>query len=162
MKNFRPLCKLYNQLNLKLYIDSKKYSLADILGKDVCPLLFHSIYPYLNTILNGGWFNWVPYNQSVIVNCPSPEGIATCLKARLANLPNPIEVGVIKASPSCYKGYQPANTFIFNFDHKNKINFRILDSLIPYLVNENKDNNRANEFFYNIDGRQIHCRLDFG
>jgi len=34
----------------------------------ICPALYHTIYPYALTIIEGGWFTWA--KQTIIVQCP--------------------------------------------------------------------------------------------
>jgi hypothetical protein len=37
----------------------------------ICPALYHTLYPYALTIIEGGWFTWA--KQVIIVQCPKGE-----------------------------------------------------------------------------------------
>jgi hypothetical protein len=38
---------------------------------NICPALYHTIYPYALTIIEGGWFTWA--KKAIIVQCPEAK-----------------------------------------------------------------------------------------
>lgn len=161
MQDFHSLCKLYNGIKINLIYGNKKIALDEILPDNFCPLAFHAIYPYMLTLVKKGWFNWVDYDEHVIVNCPSPCGIAMHVKSPSINSPNQIEAEVIKKNKNCYKSYEERYSIIFNFEKENIYKFKILDQLIPHLFNDDKNNSAQKEFFVDVDGEKNICCLEF-
>lgn len=161
MQDFKPICKLYNRIKLSVDIGHKKFMLKEILPENVCPLAFHSVYPYLVTLLNGGWFDWVGHDEDVIVNCPSPEGVAMYVKTPSGDSPIRIKVEVMKKNDNCYKGYALKDTFIFNFNDETIFKFKLLDRIIPFIFSKEINNGEQNELSCNIDGEKIRCRIVF-
>ena len=159
MSDFKSICELYNEFALDISCEDKKIALKDILSSEVCPLIFHSVYPYMVTLASGGWFNWVNYDEHVIVNCPSPEGIAMYVKAPSGDKPNLIEVEVMKDSQACFKGYKIKDKLTFNFNEENKVNFKLLDNLISFVSDKNINNKEINELCCEVEGKRMRCRM---
>lgn len=72
-----------------------------------CPLALQSIIPYIFTLHNGGWFNWVNHEDTVIVNCPGPDGTAF----RIGKSGDVLEVTVEKTRNGCLWGYEKGAGF---------------------------------------------------
>lgn len=146
MENFNCLCEMFNTMKLEVTVGDTEMSLTDIVSEDICPLAFHSAYAYMITLINGGWFNWVGYNDHVIVHCPSPEGITMHVKAPKKELPQAITVEVIKANDTCYKKYARGKSF--KFDFKDAFLYKLLDHITTCFP-----------VMKSIDGR-FECRID--
>ena len=136
MQNFDTLCHKYNPgcLKIKYRIDNKsgEISSADLLPQGFCLLAFHSVYPYMYTYFRGGWFNWVNYDEHVIVNCPHPQGIAMYVKTDAKNK-NKFVVEVMRAEGDCLKGHRVENNFTFDFNPEKGLFFALLDSYVSFF-----------------------------
>lgn len=161
VRDFRDICKFCNETKLNFLYKDRKITLHGILPDAFCPLAFHSVYPYMVTLLKGGWFNWVGYKEHLVVNCPSSEGIAMYVKASTKGLPNILEVEIKKKNSICYKKYDYKEIFSFNFNHENAIKFKLLATAIPFIINRYRDNTQRNEFACNIDYQKIYCQIEF-
>lgn len=53
----------------------ERFSSEDLLPQGFCPLAFYTIFPYYQTLLNGGEFEWVTPGKNVRVQCPRSDGI---------------------------------------------------------------------------------------
>ncbi|MFH1379697.1 MAG: hypothetical protein ABII23_05415 [bacterium] len=154
MDTFNRLCKLYNEMKLEVSIDGKNISWPDMVGNNVCPLAFHSVYAYMKTVSRGGWFNWVDYAGHVIVHCPSPEGIAMHVKAPDTKVGNKIVVEVIKTDPECYKSYAIAHQFVFDFKEGYEFHYKAIDRMLSGFPLEQGETCACT-----IDGKDVHCRM---
>lgn len=138
MQSFDNICRSCNSVKLKIKYrwkdkEEEEITSQDILPKNFCILAFHSIYPYMQTYFTGGWFNWVNYNEHVIVNCPHPEGIAMYIKSINKNSSSVFRVEVMKNSCKCYKRYSLRDSFYFNFNEENVLRYGMLDKIIPFF-----------------------------
>lgn len=137
-QNFQNICRNYNSLKLKIKYNwrnnEKEITLMDILPENFCILAFHSVYPYMKTLFAGGWFNWVNYNEYVIVNCPAPEGIAMYVKPTNNNAAGNFQLEIMKNSCKCYKRYNLKESFILNYSGENLLKCEMLDRIIPFLA----------------------------
>ena len=61
--------------------DGKNYESSEILPHNMCPWLYHTLYPYYLTLLHGGKFDWNE-RGGVQVGCPAAEGINLVVKKR--------------------------------------------------------------------------------
>lgn len=137
IQGFEGICQDCNSTKLKIVYrwedkEEEKY-LTEILPKGFCIMAFQSIYPYMQTLVNGGWFNWVNYGEHVIVNCPSPEGIAMYVKSLNAGSPHKFEIEVIKDRYQCYKRYSVKDRFPFVFDEKSAFIYEMFYRIIPFI-----------------------------
>ena len=133
MIDFCNLCKFYNSIDIKVSIDGKKFGLMDSLPDRLCPLVFHSVYPYLHTLSSGGWFNWVNYDEHVIVNCPSPEGIAMYVKGPKNKGSDCLELEVIQSNKKCFRDYALRDFVYFQFNKENAIKFKCLEKALSFV-----------------------------
>lgn len=139
MRDFSPICEKYNSINLKIrykWRDKEaEVTLRDILPRNFCLPAFHGVYPYMVTFFKGGWISWVNYDESVIVNCPSPEGVAMYVKcARGSNPPDNFNLEIMQTNCKCYKKYNLRDTFPVNFSEERALQYTMLDKIVPFLA----------------------------
>ena len=135
-KDFTDLCKHCNTLRLTIRQGDSQNRVQDILPKGFCPLAFHSVYPYILTLNNRGWFNWVNYEEHVIVNCPHPQGVAMYVKGSYEEPSREVEIEVMKKSDACSLEYRVGDRFRFEGDDETMRKLAMLDNLVPYFNTE--------------------------
>ena len=168
MIDFCSICKIYNSIDLKVCFDGQKFGLMDSLPDRLCPLAFHSVYPYLHTLSSGGWFNWVNYDEHVIVNCPSPAGIAMYVKGPKRNGSDYLELEVIQSNEKCYRNYVLRDFVYFQFNKENAIKYRCLEKVFSFVMfrgleYENLEaciSKDLTEFSLMIDGKWVKFNLE--
>lgn len=163
-QDFNDICRSYNALNLKIRYSfknkEKEFILKDILPPGFCVLAFHNVYPYMETLVNGGWFNWVNYGEDVIVNCPAAQGIAMYVKPSLVNSPEGFQVEVMKNSCGCYKGYNLKDKFRFNFNEEDAVRYKLLDGIIPFIAGFSSGENTLMDFSCDYKGENIQYQAE--
>jgi len=164
MHNFGAICQNYNTVNLKIrYSFQNKeevVTLKDILPENFCVLAFHSVYPYMQTLFSGGWFNWVNYGEDVIVNCPATKGIAMYVKPSTENSPRVFEIEVMKNNCSCYKRYNLGDKFRFDFKQENAVRYKLLDGIIPFFAEFYSRENSLLNFSCDYQGEGIQYQAE--
>ncbi|MBU0477578.1 hypothetical protein KKC91_03300 [bacterium] len=164
MQDFKNICKFCNEIKLNLVCGGKEFVLGDILPDNICPLAFHSIYPYIITLSKGGWLNWVGHDEHVIVNCPFGRGVAMYVKAPSLKSQQYLEVEVMKIRENneCYKGYVLKKVFQFNISDENMFKLGLLYRSIPFILSRDDDNNSdPMEICYNFEGEKVQCQVEF-
>jgi uncharacterized repeat protein (TIGR04076 family) len=102
---------------------------GEIFPQNFCLLAFSQIFPYLKTIGEGGWFNWVTFNRKVIVRCPALRGIAYTIKAPFGRMEFS-NVEVIEAHPDCPCGYKVGDEFRFSVIEDSLAKYQIIQDII--------------------------------
>ena len=160
-QNFDCICKSIDSVNLEFIFDEGKITLREIIPDNFCVLAYHSVYPYMYTLFNGGWIDWVNYDEHVIVNCPHPEGIAMYVKGSFKHPSKNITIEVVQKSSKCFKKYELGEEFYFHFTEENALNFNMLDKIVPYFYDFSKESNEKKElllqdFTCDHKGKAIH------
>lgn len=163
MSEFKKICKFCNSTNVNFLNGDKRFALKDILPDGVCPLVFHSVYPYMLTLSTGGWFNWVDYNEHVIVNCPSPNGIAMYVKAPRGKLQDFIEIEVMQQNDKCYMEYELRKVFRFNTSSKDMLYLNFLYRIIPLIITRKNElgSDELVELSYNFEDEMGQCQVKY-
>ncbi len=134
--DFNIFCQKYNagRIRIKCRIDNetREISAEDLLPQGFCLLAFHSVYPYMYTYFRGGWFNWVNYDEHVVVNCPHPQGIAMYVKTNVKDK-NKFVVEVMRTEGDCLKVHRVENNFTFDFNVEKGLFFALLDSYVSFF-----------------------------
>ncbi|MBF0624371.1 MAG: TIGR04076 family protein [Magnetococcales bacterium] len=108
-------CRRFNRLSLRMRLDGpggrQSLTLAEILPGGLCPLAFHAIYPYVLTLARGGWFNWVGFDEHVIVHCPASQGVAFHVKAPGPGAADGVVAEVLRTRGEVPCGYPLGRSF---------------------------------------------------
>ncbi|RMF83869.1 MAG: TIGR04076 family protein, partial [Nitrospinota bacterium] len=100
----------------------------------LCPFLFHAAYPYFVTLLNGGWFPWVPAGGTVIAQCGNPEGAVELEIGREVREDSTVVFARIrKVRGICPQGYESGQAFAFTMDELPCCP-KAAGAFIPYLA----------------------------
>ena len=125
----------YSNENYSINYDEIQFYLSDVIPSNLCLATFHSIFPYIFTLKNGGWFNWVNHNEHVIVNCSSLTGAAVFIKKPSKNTQGKLSVEVMKVGSPCQYNYKLGQTFVFNVDEKNLTKLHTIYKIYPNIIN---------------------------
>ncbi|KKR03873.1 MAG: hypothetical protein UT30_C0017G0012 [Candidatus Uhrbacteria bacterium GW2011_GWF2_39_13] len=133
--------------------------MKDILPENICPLLFHSVYAYILTLVNGGWMNWVGHETHVIVNCPYTNGVAVYVKGN--NVPHTIEIELIKTGV-CPKAYKLGQAFIFSTRPENMLLMSMIEKAFPDILIFSEENKcQSKTYLHNFDNREISFEIEY-
>lgn len=161
MSNVADVCGLC-EYTCEIKLSTESFNSDELLPNNLCILAFHSIYPYLLTLTNKGWFNWVSHREQVIVNCPSIYGISMYVKSSSHTDENSCEAKIMRTRGDCPNGHQLGETFLFNFDPNNKLKYELLDKVVPYLsMNEKSSNQHPLELTYFCEEEEFKFKFQF-
>jgi uncharacterized repeat protein (TIGR04076 family) len=112
------------------------FRFKDILPKGFCPLAFYSLFPYFQTLIYAGRFEWVKSGERVKVQCPKVDGVVMDIELiRQGSLgEGAVRVNVLHNSGPCPQGLIQGDTFEFD-SHNQKLCFHAMAGLIPFTAN---------------------------
>ena len=111
------------------------FRLEDILPKGFCPLAFYSLFPYYQTLIHSGRFEWVKKGEQVKVQCPKVDGVVMEIELIRQSSPGEgvVRVTVVQNRGICPKGLNQGDTF--EFDSQNQpFCFHAMVALIPFKI----------------------------
>ena len=135
MKTYPSICTACNISSVMVRGDNVCFSSKDVLPTGLCFMAFHAVFPYVSTLANGGWFNWVNYKEHVIAKCPAPKCISLFVKGFKRGSPQVIRCEVMTEAGPCFLGHEPGNEFSFDVDPESMWKLNLLFSLYPHLLN---------------------------
>jgi len=109
--------------------NGKNYESSEILPHNMCPWLYHTLYPYYLTLLHGGKFDWNERGD-VQVGCPAAEGIDLVVKKRdndgtihpdiTKDMKYAVYADVVKVNGECPSNHKVGDRFVFPTVWKEK------------------------------------------
>jgi uncharacterized repeat protein (TIGR04076 family) len=104
------------------------------LPEGFCPLAWYSAFPYYAVLTHGGWFEWVPPGENVMVQCPRSQGVVMEVRRVEANAPltSDIAVEVKRVHGPCPQGLAVGQTFRFPRQQVGPIPLADIANLMPF------------------------------
>jgi uncharacterized repeat protein (TIGR04076 family) len=130
------------------------FTFEESLPTGFCPLAFYALFPYYQTLIHSGRFEWVRSNEQVQVQCPKADGVVMEIeRIRQSSLGDgAVRATIVDKRGSCPKGLNQGDTFEFD-SHKQPLCFHAMVGLIPFM------NNRAERQYYRCCGVGNHLLL---
>lgn len=112
------------------------FSIEKMLPEGFCPLAFYAVFPYYQTLIHGGSFEWVKKGERVQVQCPKADGVV--MDVELIHQASPGE-GLVRARVlhnrgPCPQGLRQGDTFDLDSLHQHFC-FEAMAGLIPFAGN---------------------------
>jgi uncharacterized repeat protein (TIGR04076 family) len=89
--------------------ENKKNILNRLKPETLCPFAAHILYPYFFGFQKGSWFRWSKDKNSVIAQCPNPNGgVVFCITKHPSGS---ISAQITKLNGSCLAGHKQGDVF---------------------------------------------------